>query len=170
MLGGGGYSVQTADLCSKEGLELPILSEETQKELKSFIAVTGAGFKNPLDSEPMAEHSEAIFRALKTLIADPSIDTVIMSTELGFLRGAEKVKELTDNLTQFAKDNPYKKPIAAIMDSAMARGDDMIAAVSALKKALPMAAIPLYRTMARLIRAVSKATQYYRFCAETKDE
>jgi acyl-CoA synthetase (NDP forming) len=170
MLGGGGYSVQTADLCTKEGLELPIFSEETQKELKSFIAVTGAGFKNPLDSEPMAEHSEQIFGAIKTLSADPSIDTIIMSTELGFLRGAEKVKELTENLTQFAQDNPYKKPVAAIMDSAMARGDEMKEAVSALKKALPRAAVPLYRTMARLVRAVAKVTEYYRFCAEAKEE
>jgi len=170
MLGGGGYSVQTADLCAKEGLDLPIFSEETQKELKGFIPVTGAGFKNPLDSEPMAEHSEAIFKALKTLIADPAIDIVVMSTELGFLRGAEKVKELSDNLTQFAKDNPYKKPIAAIMDSAMARGDEMKEAVSGLRKALPMAAIPIYRTMARLVRALSKATEYYRFREEVKEE
>jgi len=77
---------------------------------------------------------------------------------------------LTDNLTQFAKDNPYKKPMAAIMDSAMARGDEMKEAVSGLKKALPMAAIPLYRTMARLVRAVSKATEYYRFREEAKEE
>jgi hypothetical protein len=43
-------------------------------------------------------------------------------------------------------------------------------AVSALKKALPRAAVPLYRTMARLVRAVAKVTEYYRFCAEAKEE
>lgn len=170
MLGGGGYSVQTADLCAKEGLELPVFSEETQRELKSFIPVIGAGFKNPLDSEPMAEHSEAIFRAVKTLMADPSVDIIIMSTELGFLRGAEKVRELTANLTQFVKDNPYKKPIAAIMDSAMVRGDDMKEAVSELRKALPMASIPIYRTMARLVRAVARVTEYYGFLKKAKEE
>ena len=161
MLGGGGYSVQTADICSSEGLELPIFTKETQDKLKSFITVVGAGFKNPLDSEPMAERAEAMSDAVLTLNNEPNIDVIAMSTELGFLRGVEKINLLKDNLLKFAQE-PNHKPLAAIMDIAMGN-KEMKEATDELRKVLPRAGIPLYRTMARLVRSVAKIAEYQAF-------
>jgi acyl-CoA synthetase (NDP forming) len=161
MLGGGGYSVQTADLCSAEGLELPIFTKETQDKLKSFITVVGAGFKNPLDSEPMAERAEAMTDAVLTLNKEPTIDVIAMSTELGFLRGAEKINLLKDNLLKFAEE-PNHKPLAAIMDIAMGN-KEMREAADEMKKLLPRAGIPTYRTMARLVRSIAKIAEYQAF-------
>ena len=162
MLGGGGYSVQTADLCGREGLELPMFSKGTIEKLKTIVPLVGTGFKNPLDSEPMAESSSMIMQSVEALAADPQIDTVIMSSELGFLRKPERIIELKDNLSKYVKENPYKKSFAAILETAMV-SKDMKEPADELRKGMPRAGVPVHRTMARLLRAVAKVAEYHEF-------
>ena len=166
MLGGGGYSVQTADLATAAGLELPIYSKETQDKLKSFITVVGAGFKNPLDSEPMAERAEQMTDAVLTLDKESNIDAIALSTELGFLRGADKIVLFKDNMLKFAAE-PNHKPLLVILDCAMGN-KEMKEAADEMKKLLPRAGVPTYRTMARLITSVAKVAEYQLFLQKAK--
>ena len=47
--GGGGNSVAFADICGRQDLEIPPLSEKTRKELNEFVRLAGNSTRNPLD-------------------------------------------------------------------------------------------------------------------------
>ncbi|MBI4766510.1 MAG: CoA-binding protein, partial [Deltaproteobacteria bacterium] len=47
--GGGGNSVAFADICGRQDLEIPPLSEKTRKELNTFGRLAGNSTRNPLD-------------------------------------------------------------------------------------------------------------------------
>ncbi|MEE8353931.1 MAG: CoA-binding protein, partial [Dehalococcoidales bacterium] len=62
--GGGGNSVALADICSREGLEVPRLSESTRQELNSFIRLAGNSARNPIDAWMLQEDVDLFRRAL----------------------------------------------------------------------------------------------------------
>lgn len=72
---GGGPGILTADACSDKGLEIPILSEKTRMELKSFLSPQ-ASVNNPIDMTADARETE-YQRALDLLAEDENVDIVI---------------------------------------------------------------------------------------------
>lgn len=47
---GGGFSVLSADVIARQGLELPELSEATQQALREYVPVAGNSIRNPIDA------------------------------------------------------------------------------------------------------------------------
>jgi acetyltransferase len=66
----------TADACAARGLELPILSEKTISELKTFLPPR-ANVTNPIDMTADA-NAEQYRRVLKLMVQDDGIDIVIV--------------------------------------------------------------------------------------------
>ena len=72
----GGPAIMASDACESRGLSIPPLSEKTVAELTSFLPPE-ASTKNPVDM--IASATPASFeRALKLLLADGAVDSVIV--------------------------------------------------------------------------------------------
>lgn len=72
---GGGPGILAADALEAQGLVLPTLADATVKSLRSFLP-RGACVSNPVDIVSAAPDNYG--RALETLLADPSVDAVIV--------------------------------------------------------------------------------------------
>ncbi len=73
---GGGPGILATDACEGAGLDVPVLSDETQAELRSFVS-PDASTANPIDL--IASATAATYeRALRTVLADPAIDAVLV--------------------------------------------------------------------------------------------
>jgi acetyl coenzyme A synthetase (ADP forming)-like protein len=71
----GGPAILAADACEAHGLSVPVLDEATQRELRGFLPAT-ASVGNPVDMIASAT-PEQYRRALETVAADPSVDSLI---------------------------------------------------------------------------------------------
>jgi acetate---CoA ligase (ADP-forming) len=71
----GGPAILAADACEANGLTVPVLDEQTQKRLRSFLPAT-ASVGNPVDMIASAT-PEQYGKALEAVAADPSVDSVI---------------------------------------------------------------------------------------------
>jgi acetyl coenzyme A synthetase (ADP forming)-like protein len=72
----GGPGILAADACEAHGLKLPALSDETTTTLRSFL-VPEASVANPVDMIASAS-PEQFERALKTVLADDAVDSVLV--------------------------------------------------------------------------------------------
>ena len=82
LLGGGGRGVAAADLCSAEGLDLPVLTSETRRQLSSFIPHAGNSVRNPIDAYLMLSNPALFERVLEIVAADPLIDIILADLDL----------------------------------------------------------------------------------------
>jgi acetate---CoA ligase (ADP-forming) len=73
---GGGPGILCADACEAEGLEIPVLAEETQARLRALL-LPHASVNNPIDmlAAAPAEHYREIIRLMA---GDPNIDALIV--------------------------------------------------------------------------------------------
>ncbi len=72
----GGPGILAADACESLGLELPMISDATISELRSFLPAT-ASVANPIDMIASAT-PEHFLRATRALLADEFVDSVIV--------------------------------------------------------------------------------------------
>jgi acetate---CoA ligase (ADP-forming) len=72
----GGLGIQCADTCEARGLHVPLLSEETVAELRSFLP-PAAGVANPVDMIASAS-PEDYGRTIQVVAADRGIDSLIV--------------------------------------------------------------------------------------------
>lgn len=82
---GGGTSVLAADMIDAAGLEVPVLPEEVQEELRRFTPVAGTSIRNPLDMMGIFQPEQ--FATTLRLAAQPdSIHAVLFHTGFGWGR------------------------------------------------------------------------------------
>jgi acyl-CoA synthetase (NDP forming) len=166
---GGGTSVAATDDCNREGLDVPALTRETQDELKKFISLAGASIRNPLDTGLVFRNMEALQKELTLVVNDPLIDMLIALPHLDMVRstGADQVGGLVDYLTDFALNPPNGKPLAIVFHSFS--NDPWEAELRAkLQVELPNKGVPVYRTLGKAARALSRYAKWLRFQRETE--
>jgi len=165
--GGGGNVVSAADVCAGEGLEVPVLTADTQAKLRKFIPPAGNSIRNPLDAEVVLRQLPLFQRTLEIVAADPLIDMLIVDQHLDRMHaeGKDQVKNLTDLMQQFAAKHGRQKPMAAILYTW--GGDPEVRAErSRMNRELPRAGIPVYRSLPRASRALAKFAMYHQFQRE----
>ncbi len=168
---GGGTSVSAADTCSREGLDVPPLSQATQNELKKFIFLAGASIRNPLDTGLVFRDVSTLKREMELVSDDPMIDLIIVMPHLDMARhtGLEQVNRMVDYLLDFAKNNPAGKPVALVFHSFA--NDPWESELRAkLRVELPNKGIPVYGTLAGAARALNKVAEYGRFQRATTEK
>jgi acyl-CoA synthetase (NDP forming) len=168
---GGGTSVAAADTCSREGLDVPTLSQDTQNELKKFISLAGASIRNPLDTGLVFRNVSTLKREMELVAADPMIDMIIVMPHLDMARhvGLEQVTLMVEYLLDFAKNNPAQKPVALVFHSFA--NDPWESELRAkLRVELPKKGIPVFGTLAGAGRAMARLAEYYRFQKATAPE
>ena len=164
VLGGGGHSVTTADFCSREGMEMPVLTEASRKALRAFVPVAGTSIKNPLEVEAAQRDLGVLQRILEISATDPVIDLLMVNPHLDMLKetGPDQIAKMGDFLCRFARENRYGKPLVAVLES---WGTDpaVLKARERTRVELAQAGVVVYRTMPRAFRALSKFIGYHEF-------
>jgi acyl-CoA synthetase (NDP forming) len=170
--GGGGNAVAMADICSREGLEITPLSDETRRELAKFIPLAGNSIRNPLDVWLVQHNVDLLRRCMELAAADPVIDLVIIDRYAGDDDGypdrEQRERELNNFIIDFAKNNTYNKPVVVAMNSLDYKPD--AAAVGArLRREFALAGVPAYSSQDNAARALARFVKYHRYQAENGD-
>lgn len=101
----GGPAILCADACEARGLEVPVLSAESQAKLRAFLPA-GASVANPVDmiASAPAEHYR---KAIEIVGADEKIDSLIVIFTPPLVTRAEDVAtSIVEALEQIDKSKP----------------------------------------------------------------
>jgi acyl-CoA synthetase (NDP forming) len=171
--GGGGNSVAFADICGRQDLEIPPLSEKTREGLNTFTRLAGNSTRNPLDLWMVQREVQLYRQVMEIALADPAIDLAIVDRVVGGLDlfddderpdgDQEKgLGEVNDFLIDFAKNNPLGKPLVVSMDL---YGSDIYCADKAaqLRRKFVTSGVPAYPSLESAARAMSRFINYHAF-------
>lgn len=137
----GGPGILAADACEANGLKLPALSDETTTALRSFLA-SEASVANPVDMIASAS-PEQYERALKTVLADDAIDSVLVIFIPPLITKLEDVAAAVRRAAEHQGD----KPVIGIF-------------MSAKGAASIVAPIPCYQFPEAAAVALARAAEY----------
>ncbi len=148
---GGGDNSIAADNAEKYGMQVPILSEETQAKMKPIL-LAGMPAHNPIDYGGTAEENpDVITQCVKTCMEDDQVDGILIT---GFFGGffdiiAPHIAELEEQTARDLVDlvKKYKKPV--IVNTSYAR--DPIKSLDILKEA----GIPVIESSDRAAQSMS---------------
>ncbi len=174
--GGGGNAVAMADICSREGLTVPTLAENTRRQLAEFIPLAGNSIRNPLDVWLVQHNLDMFRRCLEIAVADPAIDLVIADRyphngngdddgPPNFEEGSRRVEEF---IVEFAKNSPFGKPLVVAVNAPTNDPNGMRAAAE-LRLRFALAGVPAYPSQASACKALSRFIRYHEFLAEGPD-
>jgi acetyl coenzyme A synthetase (ADP forming)-like protein len=143
----GGPGILCADACEARGLDVPVLSEMTQKALREFLPA-GAGVGNPIDmiASAPAEHYR---RTIELVAADANVDSLIVIFTPPLVTRAEDVgREIVAAITS----SNITKPALSVFLSA-----------DSAPVVLREANIPSYRFPETAAIALARAARYARW-------
>jgi acyl-CoA synthetase (NDP forming) len=163
----GGNGVVATDICAREGLEVPDMAEETQKELRTFVGVAGTSVKNPLDVGMQLRGPDDFLRVLQVVEKDPNVDIIFMilmifSRRMGWWGGG---RNMLKTMTRFAKakrQQPFAIAMRTTTEQLETEKERLWIAARLMKKG-----IPVFKTVERAARALYLYTGYYRRLRET---
>ena len=143
----GGPGILGADACEARGLEVPVLSKETQEALRSYLPA-GAGIGNPVDMIASAT-AEQYGRTVEVVSADPNVDSLIVMFTPPLITRSEDVAR---EIVAAVKRSNLNKPVLTVFLSA-----------AAAPKALRDAQIPSYKFPETAAIALARAARYSRW-------
>ncbi|MFC1966840.1 acetate--CoA ligase family protein [Chloroflexota bacterium] len=157
---GGGLGVISADECEEAGLTVPPLPEKAVKALRRFVPPEGTGIRNPLD---LPFRRDRIIKQLQDTLAIvascPEIASLIVYIEidnLAYLRSKEIFTNTTATIVEAARD--YGKPVIVVLGTDGC--PETVKAILEQQRTLVAAGIPVYPSMRRAARAISRVLQY----------
>ena len=156
----GGQSVAAADAYAKVGLQIPLLADESYRELATFFNVIGASYRNPFDVSSNFPSLDTLGRLLEILETDENIDATMAELSTSMLARREALDEgYTDDLLEFLAHHRERsrKPFFATIIP-VDREDEAIR----LRDRLMEKRIPSFPSFQRSANAYKKATDYYR--------
>jgi acetyltransferase len=153
---GGGHAALACDAAEKSGLEVPILSSETQSKLREVL-LPQSGTVNPVDFAGAAEYDLWSYtRVADIVLQDNDIDGFLITCAIfGIYSEAfgEQLKnlevEVTQKLCEIAAK--YKKPV--IMHSLPVPENDAI-------QTLKSGGIPVYTKVETAVRCMAVLAEY----------
>jgi len=86
---GGGNSVEITDIVTRNGLEVPLLSNETQDKLRSLLPSVNTSVRNPVDLGAIGLMDNVFLSTIKWLSEDPIVDVVINFQPIDWLSNME---------------------------------------------------------------------------------
>src|SRR5688500_3756293 len=101
----GGPGILCADACEARGLEIPVLTEDSQRQLRALLS-PGAGVANPVDliASATAEHYR---QAIATVADDPNIDSlIVIFTPPLVTRSEDVAKTIVDEVRRLNRTKP----------------------------------------------------------------
>jgi acyl-CoA synthetase (NDP forming) len=171
--GGGGNSVAMADICSRDGLEVPPLSDNTRKQLAEFIPLAGNSIRNPLDVWMVQNTIDLFHRCIEIAVADPAVDLVIVDSyadadDYDRPDREEQQRRVNDFIIDFAKKNPFNKPVVVAMNT-LNHDPKSVSAAAKVRLQFALAGVPAYASQANATRALARFIRYHEFQAQNRD-
>jgi acyl-CoA synthetase (NDP forming) len=157
--GGGGISVSASDACAELGLDIPALSSETRRKLTKLLGQVGSILHNPVDVSQSGSNRSTIKEATSFVLADPSIDLVIVQIDAGILLKYfpwELVESIFATFIELRAER--EKPIVVVSPP----GTDETRRID-MERQLALASIPVFPTMKRAAKAIINLSRYSRF-------
>ena len=166
MGGGGGNSVALADICAREGLEVPHITAETRAELNKFIRIAGNSTRNPLDIWSTMEEPDTFRKAFDLALADPNIDVAILEKQ-GFgddsdPEHAERHRKADEFAINYLCHNSSGKPIVVAVTT-MANMESAATYRARVWSRLAKAGIPTYPSTVSAARALNRFVAYHQY-------
>jgi acyl-CoA synthetase (NDP forming) len=142
----GGPAILCADACEARGLEVPVLSNDSQMRLREFLPA-GASVGNPVDmiASAPAEHYR---QAIEIVGSDENVDSLIVIFTPPLVTRAGDVAR---NIVEAVGQLDQKKPVLAVFLSAHEPPDELQTA---------MFRIPSYSFPETAAIALARATRY----------
>ena len=153
---GGGDNSIAADNAEIYGMEVPLLSEDTQENMKPFL-LQGMPASNPIDYGGTAEENpHMITECVKVCMEDDQVDGIYITGFFGGFKDiiAPHVAELEEQTSRDLVDmvKKYQKPL--FMHTSFARGD--IKSLDILKSA----GVPVIESSERATRCLSALMEF----------
>jgi len=162
--GGGGISVSASDDCAELGLHIPPLSVETRQKLTGLLGQVGSILHNPVDVSQSGSNPSVIREALEFVLADPSIELVIIQEDAGILLNnlpAEWVQEI--NAVFINLRTKQDKPLVVVLPPGASEPQRL-----EIEQALTQVSIPVFPSMERAAKAIAHLSEYYRLHKNVK--
>jgi acetate---CoA ligase (ADP-forming) len=142
---GGGFTVMSADACSKYRVPLARLSKETSDKMRAFVPPFASVEKNPVDTTPFDAEGTGL-GACEVLLQAPETDCVLL------VLGGEDLARFLPRLRELAQrgraaDTPLIIGLAGV--------DGFGILEPTLKDAVAEAGIPVFGSPVRAVRALS---------------
>jgi len=173
MGGGGGNSVALADICGREGLEVPRITDQTRQELNKFIRLAGNSTRNPLDVWSVQENPDDFKKAFDLSLADPNIDVAIMEKQMMWdaddAEHMERHRKSDGFLIEYYNHNVSGKPIV-IAVTTMVNMEGAANYRAELMTRYATSGIPTYATTVSAARALSRFVAYHQFQLKVSQE
>ena len=158
---GGGSGVATGDACIRAGLQVPILSEDTQRQLRTLMP-DRATSTNPIDVAGAADEDPLSFAWLtEVCLKDPDVDGVIITGLFGGYRWllsedfGPREEQAARELGKLVRQ--YNKPV--LVQTIYARHD--IPALAMLREE----GVPYYESVEITCRAMAALAEIGQFLA-----
>ncbi len=159
----GGQSVVITDAFVRAGLDVPLLTEASYKELASFFNIIGGSYRNPLDiggTIGFGGQQEQLQRLLDILDADDNIDALAIELASGFMArrwqaDPSSLDSLLDQLV--AQRDRSAKPLVTILHPGHVEEIAAQARARVVERGLPV-----FHSFERAAAALSKAVAYWR--------
>jgi acetyltransferase len=157
--GGGGISVSASDACAELGLNIPLLSSETRRKLTNLLGRVGSILRNPVDVSQSGSNRSMIKEATGLVLADSSIDLVIVQIDAGILLKYLPWELVESIFTVFIElRNEQEKPIVIVSPPGAFESQRI-----EMEQQLARASIPVFPTMKRAAKAIINLSLYSRF-------
>jgi len=162
MVGGGGDSVVTADLCEAAGLEMPPLPQDVREELRKLAPEVFPIVGNPVDFSAIGNQS-VFARVCEMLANHPQIDLLLGDAEVAWRlderKGIDRIGVMIDTLltVREASDKPLAI-IIVLLDSGEAWKWQRLVE---MQDKCWQAGIPVYHSLKQAVQAIIKFVNYY---------
>lgn len=169
LMGGGGHSVTAADFCGREGLEVPLLGEETRHELRKIVPAAGTSIKNPIDAENLQRDMTLFREALSIVSEDPMVDIIIIDQHLDMLKelGKENIDRFASAILKQGGNSIKGKAMVVLMET-WGGDPEVVTERGRLQKEFLRNGILVFRTLPRACRTLSKYLKYKEFIDDNK--
>ena len=170
--GGGGISVAAADVYDRVGLEVPVLAQERQDELRTFLPLAGTSVRNPVDVGGPAMPPEIFNRVLEITAGDDNMGTIVVMQAAYYILGAAgkgAIQEMSPEVVQqlielpLGVRNKFSKPVVIVLPLGPTDAD--LANIEGERRKVrdyyTSVGIPSYPTLERAARAISNVVKYH---------
>ncbi|MEW6034889.1 MAG: CoA-binding protein [Chloroflexota bacterium] len=166
--GGGGKSVLSADECESAGLELPPLPQKAREELKAIAPDLWDWLGNPADRSIMQGAPIDTGKILKVMAPLPEFDFIIANITEDAPFGQEGMTRLlqteADDFIEVWRKRT--KPLAVVLGAGELGGQELQdwrwRLLAEQRQRLVAAGIPVYASVTRAARSLSRLVDYYR--------
>ena len=169
--GGGGNSVAFADICGRQGLEIPPISDATRNKLNEFIRLAGNSTRNPLDVWMVQRDKNLYQKVMEIAMADAAIDMAIVDRVVGGFEifnddeapegnTDSDLRAVNDFLIESARKDFFGKPVVVSINL---YGADLYYAGKAAetRKNFITSGVPAYPSFKSAARAMAHFVEYH---------